>query len=1153
MGQWYREHNIPCAAFELDLDRMFPNIERHAVPQAYEDLAKRYIQLVGMNRLQSSVYVSIAKGGARDWDCLGKKDMAELKQYIHDPQPHATVLPSQFMPESEYPENLLVRQLGRAAHRYVFVRDIVRMYSATRGLTTWMQMSGTFVLQFMRTFLFSVQLWCKHTGIAFIQPTCTPDAVSPRPSSVVSYYQPNATHQPKSRLRPQPLQPLSRRYDRQRQQDKHALRLLLALARATEATCHIHPPPLRCTSLPVWVGTVVDDALLGAHVTTASVIKKHGFLNAVWNFRDTPEDTLPHILQGVRACLTGAAPVRVTVIAAHAHLPDLTSCRPLLLDASYVIAHGVTRHKTSVQIWCLQNKQAADEWPIDHAVMHKAVGQMLKNLGLHLPPTPLHSARTLGLREEWDIPRDIQHVDPRVVFWRAWRYECLLRDALLKKRQWKIEYALSIRRTNQLLKYAPCRWLRALCNIIDWNVMECIEEADVWLYCVWSAEDGRLYWGPTGAREGPREILTRFWEELGTARTWHKLYGSKGVRGPTLAHVMHLKGVCKFCEVPVRRSYLLGIDQLERSFILRYSHHLNDRRPRARPYMRWLMRSGLHRKLLDRGLNDPDRWTGYIHSKHLSLDPMDALRSLSRAKGQLTPSKFSQLQTRLLHHVQAHAGLKLPRTMTVRIPFATSAARRTVKKEFRCFLHTVPYPKPLRAYLLRLIHVPRIVPQKTLHVWCTDGIQHDLETLRAMGSDFSLCGCTTQPEGPCEGKYFFDPQAACEFFGAQQHTVLQSTNNMSVRPGQRALHHGVAQSLTEIRRWLPKVRPFAYHTFCAAIHRLATKTVQQHTPPGRQALRDSHVTAFHRQHPNWVQSRVDKNAHLSVLICRSTFARMAHTALTASGNYRLYRSYRDAREATAVYMLAWYMFCNIVPVPRAHVPLRSMRSMLTRVVPQLRGVRLRVPQLDTPGHLAAADEWRTFKDTVFTHSLTIFQEAEEKNPLYLRPCPTPHGQRAVRLWKVPSVIISVKGKSLPCPDIVEAKLREIFTQAAHPTRLFFRRVSRALSVLVRTYTKTFFALEVVDQADLITSFLHPARHQVLLRLQPTGDTPGRGPEPVPERPVWVGPHPVGTIYWCGYRRVFLSTGCRHHTPARGEPAEVGTTGAPVCETVPIPR
>ena len=251
--------------------------------------------------------------------------------------------------------------------------------------------------------------------------------------------------------------------------------------------------------------------------------------------------------------------------------------------------------------------------------------------------------------------------------------------------------------------------------------------------------------------------------------------------------------------------------------------------------------------------------------------------------------------------------------------------------------------------------------------------------------------------------------------------------------------------------------------------------MQQHTPPGRQALRDSHVTAFHRQHPNWVQSRVDKNAHLSVLICRSTFARRAHTALTASGNYRLYRSYRDAREATAVYMLAWYMFCNIVPVLRAHVPLRSMRSMLTRVVPQLRGVRLRVPQLDTPGHLAAADEWRTFKDTVFTHSLTIFQEAEEKNPLYLRPCPTPHGQRAVRLWKVPSVIISVKGKSLPCPDIVEAKLREIFTHAAHPTRLFFRRVSRALSVLVRTYTKTFFALEVVDQADLITSFLHPAR------------------------------------------------------------------------------
>ena len=81
--QWYEQNKIPCAAFELDLDRMFPNIRRERVPLAYEDLCKRYLDLVGPRWDTSAVFVSIAKGGSRDMDCVGQRD----SRYLFVPPP----------------------------------------------------------------------------------------------------------------------------------------------------------------------------------------------------------------------------------------------------------------------------------------------------------------------------------------------------------------------------------------------------------------------------------------------------------------------------------------------------------------------------------------------------------------------------------------------------------------------------------------------------------------------------------------------------------------------------------------------------------------------------------------------------------------------------------------------------------------------------------------------------------------------------------------------------------------------------------------------------------------------------------------------------------------------------------------------------------
>ena len=183
-----------------------------------------------------------------------------------------------------------------------------------------------------------------------------------------------------------------------------------------------------------------------------------------------------------------------------------------------------------------------------------------------------------------------------------------------------------------------------------------------------------MYYGQTGAIGGERTVNDRFQDEVQDSRAFAKLYTSKGQRGPTYLRSMARLGPEFFCWVALRKVLRAAADGQEKSFIHSNPPNLNDKRPRRKPYMRWLLRFGFYAQLTDAALHDFHSWTTYITSKRLQLHPMDALRVLTHARGALPLGKFTQLQTRLLAYVHHRTGLRLPPAITLKLPSITKPA-----------------------------------------------------------------------------------------------------------------------------------------------------------------------------------------------------------------------------------------------------------------------------------------------------------------------------------------------------------------------------------------------------------------------------------------------------------------------------------------------
>ena len=518
----------------------------------------------------------------------------------------------------------------------------------------------------------------------------------------------------------------------------------------------------------------------------------------------------------------------------------------------------------------------------------------------------------------------------------------------------------------------------------------------------------------------------------------------------------------------------------EQQLIAEFPNNLNDRKSQRKPYMRWLVRIGLHKQLTESALTDHGRWQQYLTAGRITLHPLDALRILVEAKRALPPVKFSPLQTRVLAYWKAHAHVALPRAITLHVPFVTKTERLQLRKACAEFFHDTPYPRALGAYLAAVLGIPLTIPPKMLRVFCKDRLVHSSQHYLQAAQDAERCGCVKDLQAThCEGACLFQKDTLVSQFGPRYQVVLSAQNNYTTIPSRWKLHQKLSSSLNAIREKLPKIRIFPFRRLAARVHDITSAMMHGHANLQRTLPPQNHIKSFHKEHPEWVPVRLDKNTHCFALVCYTFFCQLVVKSLNA-GNYRLFHSFPSPTHLYATYLVYFYTLVLCVPVLRKHVAFAHMRTRLSQMSPPLKGYRFSTYQ-GTPPLRQMIRRRESFKQSVFAHATAEASRAITLSPFQPNTGPPPDATPSKKKkWTVPGVILSLKNKGLTTSQRLRlelAKLREIFTQASHPLRTLLRKGGRCLSLLLRVYTHTFVSLEILDQAHLVQGFLRPAREE----------------------------------------------------------------------------
>ena len=174
--------------------------------------------------------------------------------------------------------------------------------------------------------------------------------------------------------------------------------------------------------------------------------------------------------------------------------------------------------------------------------------------------------------------------------------------------------------------------------------------------------------------------------------------------------------------------------------------------------------------------------------------------------------------------------------------------------------------------------------------------------------------------------------------------------------------------------------------------------------------------------------------------------------------------------------MLYYTLCvRIYPEILNHMSALRLRNNLSIQVPTLKGITIKTPHIPLPSHPITPDTLRTIKPLLLQEAQQVLHLTDQI--LYAPPI-YPYGHRHVAVVHPPSVIMSIKGKSLPykpSQPIADVATREIFSNGAHPWKRHSRIVSRAATVACRLFQSSFFSLQILTQQQLITQFLQPAK------------------------------------------------------------------------------
>ena len=248
-------------------------------------------------------------------------------------------------------------------------------------------------------------------------------------------------------------------------------------------------------------------------------------------------------------------------------------------------------------------------------------------------------------------------------------------------------------------------------------------------------------------------------------------------------------------------------------YITAITPNLNTSKKQPRQYARWLVRARLDRGLPNGVLEDTEAWDRLVQRKRITMDPLDAIEILARAKGALRREKYGPLQSRLIDFVQATASIRLPKCISLRIPYADKQVGKAIKRAFDVYLNTVPYPKPIRTYLRTVLHVPNTTAPKLSNAFCQDRLTMSLSDMgRILEEPRAQCECHDGGE-QCQQRVIFEPKEKVTTFSSTNDTLLRANLNRMVFPSWVKTERTTAEELLTMTRQVPKLRPFKLHNF----------------------------------------------------------------------------------------------------------------------------------------------------------------------------------------------------------------------------------------------------------------------------------------------------------------------------------------------------
>ena len=160
------------------------------------------------------------------------------------------------------------------------------------------------------------------------------------------------------------------------------------------------------------------------------------------------------------------------------------------------------------------------------------------------------------------------------------------------------------------------------------------------------------------------------------------------------------------------------------------------------------------------------------------------------------------------------------------------------------------------------------------------------------------------------------------------------------------------------------------------------------------------------------------------------------------------------------------MCTNIPGNPEPHVCTTSPQQSI-HTGAYIERLTIKTPHIPLPSHPITPDTLRTIKPLLLQEAQQVLHLTDQfmyAPPIY------PYGHRHVAVVHPPSVIMSIKGKSLPykpSQPIADVATREIFSNGAHPWKRHSRIVSRAATVACRLFQSSFFSLQILTQQQLI--------------------------------------------------------------------------------------